>query len=67
MLGVATIQYCARDGAEATLPCIRPMTTKAAQKAHLVRLTEVATFLSASRSQLAECAEWEDDSFSHQK
>ncbi len=46
---------------------IRPMIAKAAESARLVTLPETATYLSASRSRLAERAEWEDDSFSHQK
>lgn len=67
MLSVAAIQYCAKDNAAATLAHIRPMIAKAAEQARLVTLPEAATFISASRSQLAERAEWEDDSLSHQQ
>ncbi len=67
MLSVAAIQYCARDDAATTLSHIRPMIAEAAERARLITLPEAATYLSASRSQLAERAEWEDDSFSYQK
>jgi predicted amidohydrolase len=67
MLGVAAIQYCARDDARATLDHITPLIAQAAETARLVSLPEAATYLAASRTQLAERAEWEDDSFSHRR
>jgi len=64
MLTVAAIQYCAGDDAAKTLAHIRPMIAKAAETARLVTLPEAATYLAASREQLAERAAWEDDSLS---
>ncbi|MEK9910499.1 MAG: carbon-nitrogen hydrolase family protein, partial [Candidatus Puniceispirillum sp.] len=60
MLTVAAIQYCAGDDAAKTLAHIRPMIAKAAETARLVTLPEAATYLAASREQLATHAEWED-------
>ena len=63
-LTIAAIQYCASDDAAATLAHIKPLIAKAAKTAQLICLPEAATFLAASRAQLAERAEWEDDSAS---
>jgi predicted amidohydrolase len=64
MLGVAAIQYCASDNAKKTLAHIQPLIAEAASRATLVSLPECASYLAASREQLATHAEWEDDSFS---
>ena len=64
---IAALQYCAGDNPTATLSHIEPMITKAAKTADLVCLPEAADFLAANRTQLQECAEWEDDSSSTRK
>ena len=64
MLRVAAIQYCASDNAKDTLAHIQPLIAEAASRATLVTLPECASYLSASREQLATHAEWEDDSYS---
>ena len=64
MLRVAAIQYCAGDNAKDTLAHIQPLIAEAASRATLVTLPECASYLAASREQLATHAEWEDDSFS---
>ena len=66
-LTVAALQYCASDDAAATLAHIEPLIAKAARTARLICLPEAASFLAASRTQLAERAEWEDDSTSQKK
>jgi len=66
-LTVAALQYCASDDAAATLAYIEPLIAKAARTARLICLPEAASFLAASRAQLAERAEWEDDSASQKK
>jgi predicted amidohydrolase len=66
-LTVAALQYCASDDAAATLAHIEPLIAKAASTAQLICLPEAASFLAASRAQLAERAEWEDDSTSQKK
>ena len=66
-LPVAALQYCASDDAAATLAHIEPLIAKAARIARLICLPEAASFLAASRAQLAERAEWEDDSASQKK
>ena len=66
-LTVAALQYCASDDAAATLVHIEPLIAKAAKTARLIFLPEAASFLAASRAQLAERAEWEDDSASQKK
>ena len=66
-LTVAALQYCSSDDAAATLSHIEPLIYKAAKTAQLVCLPEAASFLAASRAQLAERAEWEDNSTSQKK
>lgn len=66
-LTVAALQYCASDDAATTLAHIEPLIAKAAKTAQLICLPEAASFLAASRVQLAEHAEWEDDSASQKK
>ena len=63
-LTVAAPQYCASDDAAATLHKIEPLIAKAAKTAQLICLPEAASFLAASRAQLSELAEWENDSAS---
>ena len=67
MLTVAALQYCASDDATTTLTHIEPLIAKASKTAQLICLPEAASFLAASRAQLAELAEWEDDSISQKK
>ncbi len=67
MLRVAAIQYCAGDDAEETLGHLRPLIAKAASKARFITLPECATYLAASRDQLAQRAEWDDDSYSQKE
>ena len=67
ILTVAALQYCASDDAAATLAHIEPLIADAAQIAKLICLPEAASFLAASRTQLAKRAEWEDDSHSQRK
>ena len=67
MLTVAALQYCASDDATTTLTHIEPLIAKAAKTAQLICLPEAASFLAASRAQLSERAEWEDDSISQKK
>ncbi len=67
MLRVAAIQYCASDDAEETLGRLRPLIAKAASKARFITLPECATYLAASRDQLAQRAEWDDDSYSQKE
>ena len=62
ILTVAALQYCASDDAATTLAHIEPLIAKAARTARLILLPEAASFLAANRAQLAERAEWEDDS-----
>ena len=64
MFRVAAIQYCANDNAKGTLAHIQPLIAEAASRATLVTLPECASYLAASREQLATHAEWEDDSYS---
>ena len=64
---VAALQYCASDDAAATLSHIEPLIAKAARTAQLICLPEAASFLAASRVQLAERVEWENDSASQRK
>ena len=64
---VAALQYCASDDAAATLAHIEPLISEAARTAQLICLPEAASFLAASRVQLAERVEWENDSFSLRK
>ena len=66
-LTVAALQYCASDDAAATLHKIEPLIAKAAKTAQLICLPEAASFLAASRAQLSELAEWENDSASMKK
>ena len=66
-LCVAALQYCASDDAAATLAHIEPLIAKAAQTVQLICLPEAASFLAASRAQLEDRAEWEDDSSSQKK
>ena len=66
-LTVAALQYCASDDAAATLAHIEPLIAKAARTARLIFLPEGTSFLAANRAQLAERAEWEDDSASQKK
>ena len=61
---VAAIQYCASDNAKDTLEHIQPLIAEAASRAALVTLPECASYLAASREQLATHAEWEDDGYS---
>ena len=63
-LSVAALQYCASDDATATLAHIEPLIARAARTSKLICLPEAASFLAASRAQLAERAESEDDSVS---
>ena len=64
MFRVAAIQYCANDNAKDTLAHIQPLIAEAASRATLLTLPECASYLAASREQLATHAEWEDDSYS---
>ena len=64
MLRVAALQYCASDNVAETLGHIRPLIAEAACKARLVALPECASYLAASREQLFQKAEWDDDSYS---
>ena len=64
---VAALQYCASNDVAATLAHIEPLIARAARTAQLVCLPEAASFLAASREQLSERAEWEDDSVSQKK
>ncbi|MDA0358783.1 MAG: carbon-nitrogen hydrolase family protein [Proteobacteria bacterium] len=64
MFSVAAVQYCSSDSAKETLTRIRPLIVAAAQQARFVTLPECASYLAASREQLATHAEWEDDSYS---
>ena len=64
---VASLQYCASNDAAATLAHIEPLIAKAARTAQLICLPEAASFLAASRMQLAQRAEWEDNSASQKK
>tara|TARA_B100001564_G_C20531269_1_gene619881 strand:- start:105 stop:938 length:834 start_codon:yes stop_codon:yes gene_type:complete len=66
-LTVAALQYCASDDAAATLHQIEPLIAKAAKTTQLICLPEAASFLAASRAQLFERAEWENDSASMKK
>ena len=66
-LTVAALQYCASDDVATTLANIEPLIAKAARTARLICLPEAASFLAASRAQLAERAEWEDNSASQKK
>ena len=66
-LTVAALQYCASDDTAATLTHIEPLIAKAARTARLICLPEAASFLAASRAQLFERAEWEDNSASQRK
>ena len=66
-LTVAALQYCASDDSAATLKHIEPLIAQAARTAQLICLPEAASFLAASRAQLAERAEWENDSASQKK
>ncbi len=66
-LCVAALQYCASDDAAATLAHIEPLIAKAARTAELICLPEAASFLAASRAQLEDRAEWEDDSSQPEK
>ncbi len=64
MLQVAALQYCASDDAAKTLRHIQPLIAEAASKARLVALPECASYLAASREQLFQRAEWDDESYS---
>ena len=64
MLRVAALQYCASDDVAKTLHHIQPLIAEAASKASLVALPECATYLAASREQLFQRAEWDDESYS---
>ena len=64
MLRVAALQYCASDDVAKTLHHIQPLIVEAASKASLVALPECANYLAASREQLFQRAEWEDESYS---
>ncbi len=66
-LTVAALQYCASDDAIATLAHIEPLIARAARTSKLICLPEAASFLAASRTQLAERAESEDDSVSQKR
>ena len=66
-LTVAALQYCASDDAIATLAHIEPLIARAARTSKLICLPEAASFLAASRAQLAERAESEDDSVSQKR
>ena len=66
-LTVASLQYCASNDAATTLAHIEPLIAKAATTAQLICLPEAASFLAASRAQLAQRAEWEDNSASQKK
>ena len=62
---VAALQYCAGATPADTLPLLVDMIARAAADgAQLVTLPEAATFLAASRDDLNDIAEWEDDSAS---
>ena len=64
MLRVAALQYCASDNVVKTLHHIQPLIAEAASKASLVALPECANYLAASREQLFQKAEWDDESYS---
>ena len=64
MLHVAALQYCASDDVAKTLHHIQPLIAEAASKASLVALPECANYLAASREQLFQRAEWDDESYS---
>jgi predicted amidohydrolase len=64
MLRVAALQYCASDDIAKTLQHIQPLIAEAASKARLVALPECANYLAASREQLFQKAEWDDESYS---
>ena len=64
MLRVAALQYCASDDVAKTLHHIQPLIAEAASKATLVALPECANYLAASREQLFQRAEWDDESYS---
>ena len=64
MLRVAALQYCASDDIAKTLQHIQPLIAEAASKASLVALPECANYLAASREQLFQKAEWDDESYS---
>ena len=64
MLRVAALQYCASDDIPKTLHHIQPLIAEAASKASLVALPECANYLAASREQLFQRAEWDDESYS---
>ena len=64
MLRVAALQYCASDDVAKTLHHIQPLIAEAASKASLVALPECANYLAASREQLFQKAEWDDESYS---
>ena len=64
MLRVAALQYCASDDAAKTLQHIQPLIAEAASKASLVALPECANYLAASREQLFQRAEWDDEGYS---
>ena len=64
MLRVAALQYCASDDVIKTLQHIQPLIAEAASKASLIALPECANYLAASREQLFQRAEWDDESYS---
>jgi predicted amidohydrolase len=64
MLRVAALQYCASDDVAKTLHHIQPLIAEAASQASLVALSECSNYLAASREQLFQRAEWEDESYS---
>ncbi len=64
MLKVAALQYCSSDDIGETLHKIQPLIAEAASKARFVALPECANYLAASREQMFQIAEWDDDSFS---
>ena len=64
MLRVAALQYCASDDVAKTLSHIQPLIAEAASKASVVALPECANYLAASREQLFQRAEWDDESYS---
>ena len=64
MLRVAALQYCASDDVTKTLQHIQPLIAEAASKASLVALPECANYLAASREQLFQKAEWDDEGYS---
>ena len=64
MLRVAALQYCASDDVAKTLHHIKPLIAEAASKARLVALPECANYLAASREQLFQRAEWDNESYS---